>query len=140
PAASATTATAATTTTATTIGHAVAATTASHPPRTAPASTAPATTTPATPDLDAVRMALTKVADLEEPVFVATRAGDATTYIAQRGGRLRALRNGTLVEAPVLDVSGMISTGGERGFLGFAFSPDGSRLYVDYTDTNGDTN
>jgi glucose/arabinose dehydrogenase len=40
----------------------------------------------------------------------------------------------------VLDISDMISAGGERGFLGFAFSPDGSHLYVDYTDTNGDTN
>jgi glucose/arabinose dehydrogenase len=108
----------------------------------APSSTttaAPATTAP--PDLDAVGIKLTKVADLEEPIFVATRPGDdATTYIAQRGGRLRALRDGALVDAPVLDISSMISSGGERGFLGFAFAPDGAHLYVDYTDTNGDTN
>ena len=29
----------------------------------------------------------------------------------------------------------MTLAGGERGLLGFAFSPDGSHLYVDYTDT-----
>jgi glucose/arabinose dehydrogenase len=34
----------------------------------------------------------------------------------------------------------MISAGGERGFLGFAFSPDGSHLYVDYTDRDGNSN
>src|SRR5262249_34415611 len=73
--------------------------------------------------------------------FVTTRPGDTSTlYIAQRGGRLRALRDGSLVDAPVLDIRGMISSGGERGLLGVTFSPDGSHLYVDYTDTNGDTN
>ena len=34
----------------------------------------------------------------------------------------------------------MITTGGERGFLGFTFSPDGTHLYVDYTDRDGNTN
>jgi glucose/arabinose dehydrogenase len=104
-----------------------------------PASTAPGPSD--TPDLDAAKIAITKVAELHEPIFVTTRPGDAaTTYIAQRGGQLRAFRDGELVDAPVLDISGMIAAGGERGFLGVAFSPDGSHVYVDYTDTNGDTN
>jgi len=88
-----------------------------------------------------VKVKLTQVASLTEPIYVSTRPGDtATTYIAQRGGQLRALRDGTLVSQPVLDISSMISSGGERGFLGFTFSPDGSHLYVSYTDTNGDSN
>ena len=32
-----------------------------------------------------------------------------------------------------------VSLGGEQGLLGLAFSPDGRHLYVNYTDTNGDT-
>jgi glucose/arabinose dehydrogenase len=120
------------------------ATTTAAPSTAAPATSAdpPTTTVPAaTPDVGAARITVTKIADLAEPIFVATRPGDtATTYIAQRGGRLRAWRDGALVNEPVLDISDMISSGGERGFLGFAFSPDGSHLYVDYTDTNGDTN
>jgi glucose/arabinose dehydrogenase len=81
------------------------------------------------------------VAEASQPIFLAARPGDTSTlYIAERGGRLRALRDGPLVEAPVLDISDMISSGGERGFLGFAFSADGSLLYVDYTDRNGDSN
>ena len=88
-----------------------------------------------------MRVKLTQVAQLDEPIFVATRPGGASTiYIAQRGGQLRALRNGALVDQPVLDISSMISAGGERGFLGFAFSPDGTHLYVDYTDRDGNTN
>ncbi len=39
----------------------------------------------------------------------------------------------------MLDVSDEISTDGERGLLGIAFSSDGRKLYVDYTDTDGNT-
>ena len=31
-----------------------------------------------------------------------------------------------------------VAFGGERGFLGAAFSRDGTKLFVDYTDANGD--
>jgi glucose/arabinose dehydrogenase len=89
----------------------------------------------------AARVKLTPVAQVSEPIFVATRPGDsATLYIAERGGRLRAVRDGALADPPVLDISDLIIAGGERGFLGFAFSPDGGHLYVDYTDVNGDSN
>jgi glucose/arabinose dehydrogenase len=39
-----------------------------------------------------------------------------------------------------LDLSNNLTHGNEQGFLGATFSPDGGRLYVDYTDANGDTN
>ncbi len=101
----------------------------------------PPTTAADDPDLGAVHVKLTPVAQATEPVLVATRPGDASTlYIAERGGRLRALRDGALAEQPVLDISSLTRAGGERGFLGFAFSPDGSHLYVDYTDRDGNSN
>ena len=50
-----------------------------------------------------------------------------------------ALRNGAIDPTPVLDISSMTKPQGEQGFLGMAFSPDGKRLYVDYTDLNGDS-
>jgi len=88
-----------------------------------------------------VKVALTKVADASEPIYVTARPGDASTlYVAERGGKLLAVRSGQSL-VTVLDISNQISSGGERGFLGFAFAPDGSpKLYVDYTDRNGDTN
>ncbi len=135
----------------------VATTTATTPATTAPGSTAPGTTSPGAttapaapttaapatdqPDLGAVRVKLTEVAQLTEPILVATRPGEADTlYIAQRGGQLRVMRGGVLDETPVLNISAAVSAGGERGFLGFAFSPDGSHLYVNYTDRDGNTN
>jgi glucose/arabinose dehydrogenase len=39
----------------------------------------------------------------------------------------------------VLDLSGEVSGGGEQGLLGLTFSPDGGRLYVNFTDRAGDT-
>src|SRR5690606_30507358 len=40
---------------------------------------------------------------------------------------------------PVLDVSDLVSTDGEQGLLGLAFSPTGEHAYVNFTDTDGDT-
>ena len=39
----------------------------------------------------------------------------------------------------VLDLRGKVSGGNEQGLLGLTFAPDGTHLYVDFTDTAGDT-
>ena len=39
---------------------------------------------------------------------------------------------------PVLDLSGQISDGSEQGLLGIACSPDGTKLYADHTNADGD--
>jgi glucose/arabinose dehydrogenase len=70
---------------------------------------------------------------------MAIRAGDEALYIAEKTGRVRAIRNGRVDQDPVLDISGTVSLGSEQGLLGLAFSPDGGFLYVNYTDTVGDT-
>jgi glucose/arabinose dehydrogenase len=44
-----------------------------------------------------------------------------------------------LQSQPALDISDMTRAQGEQGLLGIAFSPDGSRMYIDYTDLDGDT-
>ena len=52
------------------------------------------------------------------PGVVATRPGDASTiYIAQRGGKLQAVRDGQLAAQPVLDITKMISSGEFIGIL-----------------------
>jgi glucose/arabinose dehydrogenase len=55
-------------------------------------------------------------------------------------GRVRAIRDGQVDSTPVLDVTSRVTSGGEQGLLGLAFSPDGRFLYVNYTDGRGDTN
>jgi glucose/arabinose dehydrogenase len=87
-----------------------------------------------------VHVALTRVVSgLESPVALAWRAHDPRMFVAEQHGRVRVVdANGNLSPAPLLTV-GPVSGGNEQGLLGLAFSPDGSKLYVDYTDAGGDT-
>jgi glucose/arabinose dehydrogenase len=92
-----------------------------------------------TPDLPSVSVRLDQVARLSAPVGMAIRKGDPAIYVIEQSGRVRALRNASLDPTPVLDLSNLIASGGERGLLGIAFSPDGRYLYLDYTDVDGNT-
>ena len=80
---------------------------------------------------------------LASPLFVGN-AGDGSgrLFVLEQGGRVRVIRDGRLLPDPYLDIADRLSAGGERGLLGLAFAPtfaaDG-RLYVDYTDRDGDT-
>jgi glucose/arabinose dehydrogenase len=76
---------------------------------------------------------LTQVAELGGLTAFASRAGDRAVYVADQEGRVRAIRNGRLLDAPVLDIVDDVRAGGEQGLLGLAFSPDGTKLYVNYT-------
>ena len=76
---------------------------------------------------------------LEQPLALAVRPGDPGLYVAQKTGRVIAVRNGRVDPSPVLDLSEQVSLGSEQGLLGLAFSPSGQHLYVNFTDTNGDT-
>src|SRR5689334_22127370 len=102
-----------------------------------PATTTAPTTSTAPPNLDAARVTLTKVAAPRGATALAVAAGDTALYVAQQGGQVVAIRNGTLDPTLVLDLSGRISSCGERGLLGLTFSPDGSKVYVDYTNPQG---
>lgn len=89
---------------------------------------------------------LVPVATLDVPVAMATRSGTDDLYVAEQTGRIRRLmaaggHNGgfTVDDDPVLDLSRITEASGERGLLGLVFSPDGTKLYVDYTDRDGDT-
>jgi glucose/arabinose dehydrogenase len=61
------------------------------------------------------------------PLFAApVPDGSGRLFVVQRGGLIRILNpaTGAVAAQPFLDVSGMISTSGERGLLGFATAPD----------------
>ena len=109
-----------------------------------PAPAAPTGGTITTPPT-ALSLALTEVIDgLATPVF-ATHAGDGSNrlFIVEKGGTIRMLVDGALVETPFLDITDRVnSSGNEQGLLGLAFPPDYSTLnyfFVNYTDSNGDT-
>jgi glucose/arabinose dehydrogenase len=80
---------------------------------------------------------------LAAPLGIAN-AGDGSDrlFVAEQGGRIRVVRDGQVVPAPFLDISDRVTSGGERGLLGVAFHPrfpDDPRVFVDYTDRDGNT-
>ena len=97
------------------------------------------TTTSAAPRRDPPRVRAVKVAAFDDALALALRPGDEAMYVAEKGGRVKTLRDGVVGSALVLDISAQVSDGNEQGLLGIAFSPEGERLYVDFTDTSGDT-
>jgi glucose/arabinose dehydrogenase len=91
------------------------------------------TATAATPALR-----LTNVDGTDNVTAMSARAGTRTLYVTARDGEVWSLRNGKRSASPVLDLRDQVSQdGGERGLLGITFSPDGTRLYLDYTDRAG---
>ena len=74
--------------------------------------------------------------------IVAPDDGTGHLLVATQEGRLWAVRGDLASPALLLDVSKRISSGGERGLLGIALHPGfptDPRIFVDYTDLEGDT-
>ncbi len=77
-----------------------------------------------------------------DPVEI-THAGDSRLFVVQQGGLIKIVNaNGTTNATPFLNLSSIISTGGERGLLGLAFHPNYATngfFFVNYTNTAGNT-
>jgi glucose/arabinose dehydrogenase len=108
------------------------------------ASTSSAATSAAIPAWPRVK--LVKLAGrFDHPLYVTSDGtGDGRLYVVEQTGKIRVIdADGRVAPKPFLDISALITSGGERGLLGLAFSQkfasDGA-FYVDYTDNNGDTN
>ncbi|MBZ9752455.1 PQQ-dependent sugar dehydrogenase [Deinococcus sp. HMF7604] len=79
-----------------------------------------------------------------EQVTAITHAGDGSgrLYVAQQDGRIRVVQGSQVQSGTFLDLRALTRAGGERGLLGLAFDPaykTNRRLYVHYTDRNGNT-
>ena len=108
------------------------------PPGPSPTETGAPAPAPPPSELAKVQLRLIRIASFDEPLAMAAR-NDGALYIAEKRGRVRAIRGGEVDPTPVLDIAGEVSTGTEQGLLGLAFSGDGGRLFVNYTDKEGDT-
>jgi glucose/arabinose dehydrogenase len=106
----------------------------------APASQGP----PASFDPERVGLDFERVVDgLVAPLAV-THAGDGSgrIFVLEQRGQIRVVEDGQLRDEPFLNIGDRITSGGERGLLGLAFHPsfpDDPRLFVNYTDSQGDT-
>jgi glucose/arabinose dehydrogenase len=89
-------------------------------------------------------LAVEPLARIDGGPLAVTNAADGShrLFVATQSGQVRIVRDGALVARPFLDIADRITSGGERGLLGLAFHPgypsDG-RLFVDYTDRQGNT-
>lgn len=77
---------------------------------------------------------------LNRPTWVGTPPGDDTVWALEQPGRVVRIKRGR--PRVVLDLSGRVSLGAERGLLGMAFHPDfasNGLLYLSWTDNRGDS-
>ena len=111
----------------------------SAPPRGANgvATAAAVTTTTQAPNVAAANVKLmTYATGLDSPVALAWRLGDARMYVAEQGGKVVIVANGTIVST-VLDITANVTHGSEQGLLGLTFTRDGTKMYIFFTDVNG---
>ena len=71
-------------------------------------------------------------------LFLQDPADRTVQYVVEQGGRIRVIRDGSVLPTDFLDLRGAISAGGERGLLGMAIAPDG-RVFVNFTNPSGHT-
>jgi glucose/arabinose dehydrogenase len=92
-------------------------------------------------------LALEPVASgLTDPVFVTSPPGDTRLFVVERGGVIKIIKGGVVLDTPFLDISDRIhgsevASNGERGLLGLAFHPDYAqtgRFFVSYTTEQSD--
>jgi len=98
--------------------------------------------TPMTPPPRGLPMLESVVSGLSRPVFLTSPPGEDRLFVLEKRGFVRIIENDILVPDAFLDVSGLVSTGGEQGLLGFAFHPDyatNGLFYISYTDTGGNS-
>ncbi|MEZ0239560.1 MAG: sorbosone dehydrogenase family protein, partial [Chloroflexota bacterium] len=118
---------------------------ASAPPSAGPtAVTASPTTPPVSSGPVGVSVALEPYATVQGGplAIVAPPDGTGRLFVAAQNGLAWVVRDGETSAVPLLDVRDNFTTGGERGLLGLAVHPRfpaDPRVFVDYTDANGDT-
>jgi glucose/arabinose dehydrogenase len=74
---------------------------------------------------------------LSYPVHLTAVPGDASRlFVVEQTGRIRIVKNGTLLSRPFLDIHDRVKFVGEQGLLGLVFHPDYANngyFYVNYT-------
>ena len=79
---------------------------------------------------------------LSEPVHVSGSANEPNNvYVVEKPGRIRVIVRGRLRARPFLNITNLVTNGGEQGLLSVAFSPRYStnrRFFVYYTDKGED--
>ena len=82
-------------------------------------------------------------AGLTKPLLATFAPGDSTrVFIVEQGGRIKIVKNDSLLPDPFLNINSLVSSGSERGLLGLAFHPDyqsNGQFFVNFTNNSGNT-
>ncbi len=73
---------------------------------------------------------------LSRPTYATAPPGDRRVFVAEKGGTIRIVRDGTVQPTPFLDISDRVANRGEMGLLSIAFHPDypsDGRVFVFYS-------
>ena len=80
---------------------------------------------------------------LDFPLFLTAPPGDNNRlFVVEKTGRIRIIKDGSVVSTAFLDLHTKVSSGSEQGLLGLAFPADyaaNPRFVVNYTNSSGDT-
>lgn len=86
-------------------------------------------------------LGLRSVGTFDSPTYVTHAPGTGGfLYVVEQGGTVRVVDHGTVRARPFLNISGRVSSGGERGLLSIAFDPrfpSNHIFYADYTNAQG---
>src|SRR5690349_17433989 len=89
----------------------------------------------------AIGVRLQKVGSFDSPLFVTAPPGDKRRiFVVEQAGKIKLMRGGKVLPTPFLDITSLVTSGGEQGLLGLAFAPDYARsglFYVYYTTKDG---
>jgi glucose/arabinose dehydrogenase len=79
----------------------------------------------------------------DQPIYATAPASEPNRlYVVEKTGEIQVLVNGKRRAQPFLDIRRLVSSDSEQGLLSVAFDPGyakNRRIYVDYTDSSGDT-
>jgi glucose/arabinose dehydrogenase len=96
-----------------------------------------------TTDARAQLKAIAYASGFNSPVaFVQDPTDPATQFVVEQTGHIRVIHAGIALGTDFLDLSAVVSAGGERGLLGMALAPDyaaSGRVFVNFTNASGDT-
>jgi glucose/arabinose dehydrogenase len=105
--------------------------------------TSPTASPSPTPTETPPALELQPLGTFASPVWVGPAPGDPThLYLVERGGSILTLDAQGNRQGVLLDLHGKVSGGNEQGLLSMAFDPAYPRvprIYVDYTDVDGNT-
>jgi glucose/arabinose dehydrogenase len=97
----------------------------------------------AVPGVAAAAVDLVQIGDFASPTFVTAPPGDTSrVFVVERGGRVRIVKDGAILQTPFLDLGSATSIESERGLLSMAFAADyatSGRFWIFYTDAGDGT-